>query len=238
MRENTVMRFGLSLMCLAVCQAQRMRSAGSVIEGILSGDDGTAITGGSVMARRASAPSVRAARTDWHATSGDRGLFRFEGLPDGQYALCAQVPSSTWINPCAWGLRPPVMTISVGRPAASVIVVLKRGVLVPVRVDDPGQRLSQHEGKTPGAHLLLGIDSDASVFQPASVASQDTAGRNYRIVIPFDLPVRLVVGSSFFQMSDAAGSPLPRTGSTGIPVTVSAGQSPGTIRLTVTGASR
>ena len=56
---------------------------------------------------------------------------------------------------------------------------------------------SQNEGKTPGAHLLLGMDNDAFAFRPATVVSQDANGRNHQIVIPFNSPVKLVVYSSF-----------------------------------------
>jgi hypothetical protein len=54
----------------------------------------------------------------------------------------------------------------------------------------------------------------------------------------FDVPVKLLVSSSFFQLSDAVGLPLPRGGSTAIPVTVPTGRNPGVIRLIVTGGGR
>jgi len=107
-----------------------------------------------------------------------------------------------------------------------------------VRVDDAGQHLARHEGKTAGAHLLLGVGADNFVFRPASLASQDSGGRDYRVLVPFDAPVKLVVSSSFFQLRDAVGLPLARTGSTVIPVTVPPGQNPGFIRLIVTGSGR
>jgi hypothetical protein len=68
-----------------------------------------------------------------------------------------------------------------------------------------------------------------------TVASKDATGRSHQILIPYDAPVRLTVSSSFFQLNNSAGLPLPRTGPTDIPITVSSGQSPATIRLIVTG---
>jgi hypothetical protein len=105
---------------------------------------------------------------------------------------------------------------------------------VPIRVNDPAQLLPQNEGKTAGAHLLIGIANDGGVFRPAPVISQDATGRNYQIVIPFNHPVNLSVYSSFFQLAGANGISLPRTG-TSIPVTVSSGQQPAAITLLVTG---
>jgi hypothetical protein len=101
-------------------------------------------------------------------------------------------------------------------------------------VHDLGNLLSHSEGKTPGAHLLLGADNDAFASCPARVVSQDTNGRSHEVVIPFDSRVKLVLYSSFFRLSDAAGAPLPRS-AVSIPVTVRPGQAPPTIALRVIG---
>jgi hypothetical protein len=183
-------------------------------------------------------PPGRLRKTEWVATSKDAGSFRFDALYYGPYRLCAQVPGSAWLNPCEWGLRPETATLSIANQSPSVTIILKKGVAVPIRVDDPGRSLSQYEGKTPGAHLLLGVSNDALVFHPAQLTSEDSNGRNHQIVIPFDAPVKLVVSSFFFQLSDASGIPLPRTGSVAIPVTVPTGQQPVPIKLTVTGVGR
>jgi len=55
------------------------------------------------------------------------------------------------------------------------------------------------------------------VFLPASIISQNAIGRIQRIVIPFNDPVKLVISSSFFKLSDAKGTPLAIVGSTAIP---------------------
>src|SRR5260370_32092337 len=108
-------------------------------------------------------------------------------------------------------------------------MVMKKGVAVPIRIDDPGQLLSQNEGKTPGAHLLLGVGNDAFVFLPAPVTSTDLNGRNQQIVIAYNTSVKLVVASTFFKLNDAAGQPLARTGTAMIPITVPSGPQPAAI---------
>jgi hypothetical protein len=168
---------------------------------------------------------------------GPGGSFHFDGLNDGKYRLCAQVPNSVWLNPCEWGLQPPVVTLSTAEPTTSVTMILKKGAAVPIRIDDPGQLLSLNEGRTPGAHLLVGVGNDAFVFRPAPVLPPGTSGATRQIVIPFNSPVKLVVYSSFFHLSDANGVPLPRTGAA-IPVLVPLGTQPAIIKLTVTGGSR
>jgi len=109
---------------------------------------------------------------------------------------------------------------------------------VPIRIDDPGQLLTQHLGKTASANLLLGVSSDAFMFHPAPVVSKDPNGRAHHIVIPFDASVNLSVTSGFFKFADAAGQEVGRTGTAIIPIKVPAGQQPTTVRLVVTATKR
>jgi len=166
--------------------------------------------------------------------TGTGGTFQITGLRDGKYRLCAQVPGTAWLNPCQWALQPIAVALSDTQPTASVTIVMKKGAAVPIRVDDPGQLLSQHEGKTAGAHLLVGVGNDAFAFAPARVMSQDATGRNLEVVIPFNSTAKISVLSSFFRLADATGLPLPKTGVT-IPILVPAGQRPPAITLRVTG---
>lgn len=131
-----------------------------------------------------------------------------------------------------------MVTLSTAQPVARVTIVMKKGVAVPIRVDDPGGLLPRHEGKTEGAHLLLGVSNDAFAFRPARLISADARGRNHQVVVPFGSPVKLVVFSSFFRLTDASGFALPSARSTAIPVLVPPGQQPPVIRLVVTGGGR
>jgi hypothetical protein len=79
----------------------------------------------------------------------------FDALPEGRYTLCARVQNSTWLNPCEWNFPTPTATVSRTNPVANVTITLKRGAVVPIRIDDVGQLLAKNEGKTPGAGLLL-----------------------------------------------------------------------------------
>ena len=70
-------------------------------------------------------------------------------------------------------------------------------------------------------------------FRPAIPVSEDSAGKNQQIVVPFDRPVNLLVSSSFFRVSNGSGVALPKTG-TSMPVTAQSGQHPPSFWLTVT----
>ena len=164
------------------------------------------------------------------------GTFQLPELVGGLYQICAQGSGTAWIGSCEWGSRGATTTISADQPLTNVNIVLSKGALINVRVDDPAQLLPAHEGKTPGAHLLLGVGTDSHFFQVATLASQDGAGRNYRMLVPFDRAVNVSVTGGFFQLSDAGGKVLPKFGNM-IPVLVPSGQQPAALRLTVSGKS-
>lgn len=221
--------------CLCSCLAQSRLNLSGSVSGTLTGEDGSHIVGGRVtLLLVPQNPEAKLRQTLWSAVSGAGGAFQFGGLSEGTYQLCAQVPASAWLNPCEWGLQPPAVSLSNAQPAASFDFVLKKGAAVPIRIDDPGHFLSQNEGKTPGAHLFLGVRNDASAICPVPLLSRDANGRNYQIVVPFNATVNLVVHSSFFHLSNASGSPIGATGPS-VAVTVPAGQQPAPIRFVVTG---
>lgn len=234
-------KFLAALICLGPCLAQQTQTtpaqtnSAGMIMGSLTGNDGTTIVGGYVTLQlRSPIPTKSPSQTHWAVVSGAGGSFQFGRLPQGTYEICAQVLGSAWLNPCEWGLQPPVVVLSSTQPLGTVTMVLAGGAVVPIRVNDPAQLLPQNEGKTPGAQLLIGIANDGGVFRPAPVISQDAAGRNQQIVIPFGHPVNVSVYSSFFQLAGANGIALPRTGAS-IPVGASLGQQPAAITLLVTG---
>lgn len=229
-----------SLACMAFLlpalgQAAPLNFAGT-ITGTLAGEDGTSISGG-LVTLQLQPPYIKSRffQAEWDVQTASDGSFRFDELNGGTYLLCAQVPQSAWVNPCQWGLQAPNVTLSSASPSATVAITLKKGAVVPIRVDDPGQLLTQYVGKIPGADLQIGVATDNLAFSSAPIVSQDSGGRNQQLVVPFNSPVKLAVFSSQFQLS-SAGVPLP-TGNSMIPVTVPSGQTAPTIELQVTGRS-
>ncbi len=95
---------------------------------------------------------------------------------------------------------------------------MRAGYRLPIRVDDPQALLAAHEGKTPGAQLLIGVPGGYH-FEIADIDSTDSAGRNVSVLVPFDTPVAVAVQSCFFQIQDATGKAVNR--SVPFPFTVS-----------------
>ncbi len=205
------------------------------IVGTVRGSDGMLISGARVsLSQTQPYPAARHQRTEWTTTTTATGAFQFPAVASGPYVLCAE--AANWLNPCEWGNTPVKVVVGAYEKPGAVMIVLRPAATLYIRVEDSGQLLDQHEGKTSGAHLLIGVTSDAFVFHPAVVASSDTAGRNYQVRIPYDAGVKLVLSSSFFSVADGAGAALPQQGSTSVPVTVGTGQPPAAVKFHVTGA--
>ena len=226
--------FVVPWICLFSLMAQTQLATTAVITGTVTGEDGTRIAGARVgLLLQSAQPHGKAAQAFWGVATAADGSFSASRLSGGTYKVCAEVPNSAWLNPCEWGFSPPAISLTASVQAAAVSMVLKKGVVVPIRVDDPNHVLAQNEGKTPGAHLLIGAGTAINSFRSASVVSQDATGRNYQLVIPYNYPATVVVRSPFFKLTDANGVSLP-SGTT-LPISVLTGQTPTAIRLIVTG---
>ncbi len=228
-----VAAFGL-LLCFA--QQPAVGETG-VIAGTVSGEDGSPVVGAYVTLHLSFTPgqAVRQAfRTHWGVYSGSGGSFRFTGLRNGTYRLCVQAPGAAWLDPCEWGLAIPSGALSSAVRSQAIAISLRRGAEVPISIDDPGQLVLQSEGRIAGALLLIGVRTPTGTFRPAVLTSRGLTGRTLKVVIPFDKPVNLTVGSSFFRLADSTGTPFSGPGRT-IPLSVPAGQTPATVRLSVTG---
>ena len=99
---------------------------------------------------------------------------------------------------------------------------------VEFQILDPARVLAN----SPQASVLVGVTGQDRVFRSAILVSSDGAGRVYRSLLPYDVPVKAVVAGSV-RFSDDAGNPAPDT--TVVPVIAKRGASVGGIRLRVTG---
>jgi len=218
--------------------AQPPQPFSGAVSGILKGEDGTLIAGGAILLHLTRPPTSKFVqqRTDWSAATAAGGVFQFTGLPEGTYTVCPHVRNSTWLGPCEWNLPTPTATISRSSANASVTITLKRGAAVPIRIDDAGQLLTRHEGRTPGAGLLLSVSGPGLFFRLVPLVSQDSNGRNYQIVIPFGTALTLVVHPSFYHVNNASGVALSQGRSTKIPLLVGAGQQVPPFTFTISGA--
>jgi hypothetical protein len=234
--KKLCMLLPLALSCVA--QGPLAPDAGS-LSGLLRGDDGSAIEGAYISVRyQRVVPPGRSlppltGSYDRTARSATDGSFRLEHLRPGDYLVCVQAPRSHWLALCDWGATPLKVSIGPGQ-AATAHITLRKGAILPIRVEDPARTLALNEGKTPGAHLLAGVGAGDALFRPALLVSEDGTGRTYHSLVPFDVPVKVVLSSSAFQLADERGASQPKT--TILPVIAPRGQAQPAVRVIVTGS--
>lgn len=208
---------------------------GAMVFGIVQSNAGAPIPGAWVTIYRDTidpdkpAPPFMSGTASWKD-----GAFAFTGLEAGVYHFCASLPGSTWLNPCDWETKRVTAQLNANQIMKDVVVSLKRGIALPIRIDDPGGLLDENEKSRAGAHVLVGVGTASGMFQPAAVTANDKQGRTHEVLIPFDAPVKLVVQSDLFQMANDKGVAF-TAGRNESTVNIPTGSSASTITVKVTG---
>ena len=71
------------------------------------------------------------------------GTFGLTALPPGTYRVCVQSSDGDFVDPCAWGLATPSVTVAGNQRIATQRYSLTKGVRLKVRIDDPNGHLQQ-----------------------------------------------------------------------------------------------
>ncbi len=143
--------------------------------------------------------------TSGKVTTNASGGFAVAGLPAGNYALCASVPSAPYVDPCVWS-RPVRVAVSAGTTTKQSIT-LQKGVYLKVRVDDPLGLLPQVvDGPWTPRRLLVSVRYCKGASQGVPNVSVDSAGRNHQLVIPTGMAFELNFFSRHVGLADAQGN--------------------------------
>jgi hypothetical protein len=225
----------LFLAAAATMASAQTPAPGAMVFGIVQSNIGAPIPGAWVTIYRDTADPDKPAPPFMSGTASWKdGAFAFTGLEAGIYHFCASLPGSTWLNNCDWETKRIVVQLNANQMTKDVVVSLKRGVALPIRIDDAGGLLDKNEKSRAGAHVLVGVGTTSGMFQPAAVTASDKQGRTHEVLIPFDAPVKLVVQSDLFQMATDKGVAF-ASGRNESTVNIPAGSSASTITVKVTG---
>ena len=226
---------GLMITLLPLCALAQQ--APGTISGIVYGPDGKPLPGTTVWANLVSAaprpvnassgiPTLKA------LTTAD-GLFTLSQVPLGDYVLCARNIGVAALNPCGWGTAPRIQVTN-GRPAMTGQEVrMAAGVTLQVHLDDPAGHLAAHEGKTPGASLIMGVATTHG-FHPLPITASSGNSRDYKLLVPFDVTHNVSVSTRYYKINDETGAALNAAGQA-IPVRFASGAPPKVVNLKVVG---
>jgi hypothetical protein len=129
-------------------------------------------------------PPARVAATD------EKGQFVISGLAGGAYALCTQIPNSSYVDPCVWNETLPQVKLETGGKVSGVKLELVKGVKLQVVVEHSEQKLYASDNKS-GANLFVSIPRPHGPALRLSPTSSAKGQRTYEAIVPefVELPV-------------------------------------------------
>jgi hypothetical protein len=159
------------------------------------------------------------------------GQFNATALPPGQYVACAEASTLGLLNPCSWSTSAPTFAVNAGQATTGVKIVMLKGAVLAVHVNDPRALLKTVTGSV-DFDLEIHVVTSNGAHYGAPIQAQTSSGRDYAIAIPFGAGVAVRVLSAHFTVTDQSGNAV---ASAGAGVTVPAGAAPQQIFYTVTG---
>lgn len=152
------------------------------------------------------------------------GSFSIRNLAAATYLVCVAVKGGAYLNPCHWSASPFTFTVAAGQAIHGAVVRIDPAQQVTVSISDPTGAFAS-EGKTPGAHLVLGARAPSGALLPPLLAASSASGRTYNLTIPFDSPTDVVIAPGAFALEDDSGKPVPKGGKA-VKVTAASGGAP------------
>jgi hypothetical protein len=175
--------------------------------GTLSGDDGVLIAG--VVVANGSGVAARG-----RGVSAANGAFSIPNLPAGTYFLYGRPRGRGYLDPCVWSPDPPKVSVTAGKATANVKLVLPKGAVIDVRVNDPSTILGATALPNAVApHVLLHTLTPRGLIEPLVSAGKNATGVDYQTTVPFSAPVRISVSGKQLQILDSTGQTLNPAGS-------------------------
>jgi hypothetical protein len=202
-----------------------------IFQGSVAGDDGAQLPNATILFRRIPqrvvvggqlVPAPGEAIVNSSASADAAGAFNIGSLPPGTYSVCAKPASGPYLDSCRWS-SPVVVSVAAVAPA-QLNFVLKRGVFLNLRVNDP-YALLPPLATSPFAEpaLNVGVIFGNGAYVSLVNTSVDQSGRSYQAPIPVGQPLKLWVFSRRFALTGPSGSPLPLSGGV-VPFTAAADQ--------------
>jgi hypothetical protein len=207
-------------LALGIVCAHCLLAANSSVTGSVVDDTGHPIAGARVLISYAAsikspvpAPPVVTGSLAAMVSSDATGAFHADGLAPAQYIACAETLAPGYLDPCHWSTSAPAFTISAGQTTSSVKIIMVKGSVIRVHVDDPQQLLRPVAGPV-DLDFEIHVVTSKGVHYSAPIQSSTALGRDHAITIPFDSPVSLRVLSAHFTVNDLSGKAFASAGTT------------------------
>jgi len=222
------------------CSSATAGAGAGAVSGLVLDDSGRPVAAARVLIAHAAvagapalpAPPVVTGALATVLVADTTGSFHAAGLAAGQYVACAENTSQGLLDPCHWAASAPSFTVTSGQTTAGVDVVMAKGAVVRVHVNDPLTLLSQVSGPV-DLNLEIHLVTTRGLHYTAFIQSSTASGRDYAITVPFAAALTLRVLSAHLIVNDQSGTAVSPAGTV---VNVPVGSTPAVMELTVAGS--
>jgi hypothetical protein len=170
---------------------------------VTAADTASALAGATVIAIQQPA-SPGGQPTVYQAVTNSSGYYAINA-PPGQYALCADLPHSLYLDPCQWGSP---IGVTVGASAAVLPLTLQKGVRFIVRIHDKMGILSEAVETVTGSGVSAFLSSASVKRFPLPLIYNDANVRDYGTVVPISVPLSVTISGNTLALADNNGASL------------------------------
>lgn len=163
--------------------------------------------------------SVKAVRikpnywTSQSVTSSLRGDFQLNGLPAGEYVLCAGSASPKYANSCFWFNGRPTLSLGSGQKLTGQKVAVLAGRSLEVRLRDPARVLASKDSLGQSRNLQLLLQGPPGTLPRDLVSTRPHPdGQSYRIIVPATEVGSLRGSAGGLRIADEFSAELPAAG--------------------------
>jgi Carboxypeptidase regulatory-like domain len=226
------------VLALGILGAHCLLAANTSVTGSVVDDSGHPVAGARVLISHAPsikppvpAPPVITGSLAAMVTADANGTFHVDTLSPDQYIACAETSTPGFLDPCHWAASAPAFTISAGQTTSGVKIVMAKGAVLQVHIND-GQALLKPTAGPVDFDFQIHVVTSKGFHHGAPIQSSTALGRDHVITIPFDTPVTVRVLSAHLAVNDQSGKAISPMGTS---INVPAGTTPSVVGLTITG---
>lgn len=161
----------------------------------------------------ASVKAIRIKPNYWTSpavTSSLRGGFRLEGLPAGDYALCAGSANPKYADSCFWFDGRATLSLASGEKLSGQKVSILAGRTLEVRLRDQERLLAGKDAQGQSRSLALQIHGPPGSFPRTLLSTRpESDGQTYRVTVPASQTGTVKGSSVGLRIGDEAGRELP-----------------------------
>lgn len=134
-----------------------------------------------------------------NTTANAAGVYRFDGLPDGRYEVCATPVGSDYVDSCLWNRMGNSVTVSSATRGATVDIAVQKAAKLQLQFTDAQSVLDSVAARA--QPVMVHVWSDSFAGMPMAVQTTSKTTRSYEINVPVDVDVSIGIQGPPLRLS-------------------------------------